>query len=221
MLCLESRLYAGDGDVMVTCAASSHLGPIMQARVALSDAGCEYLRVAGIGGARALAAEAVPYVLHELYGGRSSVTSQQAVGASDGATAVRPSKKQKRAMKACTHETDGSDSVLFTRRRALGLASSKEVGLATRVVPGIVQFSSSISLISASHRPQSSQVVQRCDGSPGSQVVTACPDVVRTRRQRRSFRILQWLLRWRSATSQRAAAPSPRQSARRRRRPQR
>ena len=67
--------------------------------MALSDAGCEYLRIAGIGGARALAAEVVPYVLHELYGGRSSVTSRQAAGETDGASVGRPSKKQKRAMK--------------------------------------------------------------------------------------------------------------------------
>ncbi len=74
--------------------------------MALSDASCEYLRVAGIGGARGLGAEAVPYALHELYGGRSSVTSQQAADGTDGATNARPSKKQKRAMRVCSkHQT--------------------------------------------------------------------------------------------------------------------
>ena len=77
---------------------TAHLS-CMQARLALSDVSCEYLRVVGIGGARALAAEAVPYVLHELYGSRSSITSQQAANGPDGASAARPSKKQKRAMK--------------------------------------------------------------------------------------------------------------------------
>lgn len=67
--------------------------------MALAEASSEYLRVVGIGGARALAAEAVPYVLHELYGGRSSVTARQSADGTDGVPAARPTKKQKRAMK--------------------------------------------------------------------------------------------------------------------------
>ena len=72
---------------------------LTQARVALSNTSVEYLRIAGIGGARALAPEAVPYVLHELYGGRSSVTARQAADGTDGGSLTRPTKKQKRAMK--------------------------------------------------------------------------------------------------------------------------
>ena len=74
-------------------------GDYAQARVALSEAGGEYLRVAGIGGARVLAADAVPYVLLELYGDRSSVTSGRSADGKEGDGASRPTKKQKRAIK--------------------------------------------------------------------------------------------------------------------------
>ncbi len=100
-LTISSLILYRRQNVMVTCFRASQLVQSCgtQARVALSDASCEYLQAAGIGGARALAAEAVPYALHELYGGRSSVTSQQAADGTDVASAARPSKKQKRAMK--------------------------------------------------------------------------------------------------------------------------